>query len=154
MALARLKPGVTINQANADLARLIPIAMHSFPAPEGFSPALFEKANIQPDLHPLKKDVLGDVGDVLWVLMGSIVVVLLVACANVANLLLVRVEGRRQELAIRSALGAGRSNITGGLMLETPGAEPGGQRAGAGDSRLARCGLLVSMAPDRTAAAA
>ena len=83
------------------------------------APALFEQANIQADTHLLKKDVVGDVGDVLWVLMGSIVVVLLVACANVANLLLVRVEGRRQELAIRSALGAGRGNITAGLMFET-----------------------------------
>ena len=51
--------------------------------------------------------------------MGSIVVVLLVACANVANLLLVRVEGRRQELAVRSALGAGRRNITAGLLVES-----------------------------------
>jgi predicted permease len=117
--LARLKPGVTINQASADLERLIPIAIRSFPAPEGFSPAIFEKAKLLPDLYPLKKDVIGDVGDVLWVLMGSIAVVLLVACANVANLLLVRVEGRRQELAVRSALGAGRGNITAGLLLES-----------------------------------
>src|SRR3954451_4735158 len=118
-AFARLKPGVTINQVNADFARLMPVAIHSFPAPDGFSPALFEHANIQADINPLKKDVVGDVGDVLWVLMGSIMVVLLVACANVANLLLVRVEGRRQELAVRSALGAGRGNITAGLMFET-----------------------------------
>ncbi|HET6206527.1 MAG TPA: ABC transporter permease, partial [Terracidiphilus sp.] len=117
--LARVKPGVTINQASADLERLIPIAVRSFPAPDGFSPAIFEKAKLQPDLNPLKKDVVGDVGDVLWVLMGSIVVVLLVACANVANLLLVRVEGRRQELAVRSALGAGRGNITAGLLVES-----------------------------------
>jgi predicted permease len=117
--LARLKPGVTINQAAVDLERLIPIAVRSFPAPDGFSPAIFEKAKLQPDLNPLKKDVVGDVGDVLWVLMGSIVVVLLVACANVANLLLVRVEGRRQELAVRSALGAGRGNITAGLLVES-----------------------------------
>jgi predicted permease len=117
--LARLKPGVTINQVSADLERLIPIAIRSFPAPEGFSPAIFEKAKLLPDINPLKKDVIGDVGDVLWVLMGSIVLVLLVACANVANLLLVRVEGRRQELAVRSALGAGRGNITASLLLES-----------------------------------
>jgi predicted permease len=117
--LARLKPGVTIEQASADLARLIPVAIHSFPAPEGFSAAIFEKANFAMDLHSLKDDVVGDVGNVLWVLMGSIAIVLLVACANVANLLLVRVEGRRQELAIRSALGADRKNITTGLLLES-----------------------------------
>jgi hypothetical protein len=61
----------------------------------------------------------GDIGKVIWVLMGSIVIVLLVACANVANLLLVRVEGRRQELSVRSALGAGRANITAGLLIES-----------------------------------
>jgi len=118
-ALARLKPGVTMAQASADMARLIPISIRSFPAPDGFSISLFEKAQIQPNLHPLKKDVIGDVGNVLWVLMGSIAVVLLVACANVANLLLVRVEGRRQELAIRSALGAGWGRITGELLFES-----------------------------------
>ena len=117
--IARLKPGVTLEQASADLARLIPVAIHSFPAPQGFSPAIFEKANFGMDLHSLKNDVVGDVGNVLWVLMGSIAIVLLVACANVANLLLVRVEGRRQELAIRSALGAARKNITAGLLLES-----------------------------------
>src|SRR5262249_44589717 len=57
--------------------------------------------------------------NVLWVLMGSIAIVLLVACANVANLLLVRIEGRRQELAIRAALGADRTNIVAGLLLES-----------------------------------
>jgi predicted permease len=117
--LARLKPGVTLKQADADMDRLLPIAVRSFPAPEGFSAGLFEKVKINANLHTLKKDVVGDVGNVLWVLMGSIVVVLLVACANVANLLLVRVEGRRQELAIRSALGAGRTNITVGLLFES-----------------------------------
>jgi predicted permease len=118
-AVARLKPGVTMAQASADMARLLPIAIRSFPAPEGFSPALFEKAQIQPNLRPLKRDVIGDVGNVLWVLMGSIALVLLVACANVANLLLVRVEGRRQELAIRTALGAGRGRTTAGLLFES-----------------------------------
>jgi len=118
-ALARLKPGVTLKQANVDLDRLLPIAVRSFPPPDGFSAGLFEKVKISANLHTLKNDVVGDVGNVLWVLMGSIVVVLLVACANVANLLLVRVEGRRQELSIRSALGAGRANITMGLLFES-----------------------------------
>jgi predicted permease len=118
-AIARLKPGVNMAQASADMARLLPIVLRTFPAPEGFSASLFEKARISPNLRPLKQDVVGDVGKVLWVLMGSIVLVLLVACANVANLLLVRVEGRRQELAIRSALGAGRKRIAGELLFES-----------------------------------
>jgi predicted permease len=118
-ALARLKPGVTMAQASADMARLLPISIRSFPAPEGFSASLFEKAQFAPNLRPLKQDVVGDIGNVLWVLMGSIAVVLLIACANVANLLLVRVEGRRQELAVRAALGAGWKRIAADLLFES-----------------------------------
>ncbi len=118
-ALARLKPGVSMAQATADMARLLPVVSRTFPPPEGFSAGMFEKVRLGPNLRPLKQDVVGDVGDVLWVLMGSIVLVLLVACANVANLLLVRVEGRRQELAIRSALGAGRGRIASELLCES-----------------------------------
>src|SRR6202020_1434298 len=65
-AMARLKPGVTMAQASADVARMLPIADRSFPAPEGFSAALFEKAQIAPNLRPLKQDVVGDIGKVLW----------------------------------------------------------------------------------------
>jgi predicted permease len=118
-ALARLKPGTTLQQANADVARMLPIVMNSFPAPPGFSINLFKDAHIGPNVRPLKRDVVGDVGNVLWVLMGSIGMVLLIACANVANLLLVRMEGRKQELALRSALGAGWSRIAGELLLES-----------------------------------
>jgi predicted permease len=118
-AIARLKPGTTLAQANADQARLLPVAIHSFPPWEGFSTEDFEKARLGPDLHPLKQDVIGNIGAVLWVLMGSIAIVLLVACANVANLLLVRIEGRRQELAIRYALGAGRGHITAAILVES-----------------------------------
>src|SRR6267378_3799661 len=117
--LARLKPGVTLEQVNADVARMLPIVMTSFPAPPGFSIKLFEDAHIGPNVRPLKRDVVGDVGSVLWVLMGSISMVLLIACANVANLLLVRVEGRRQELALRAALGASWGRIAGELWLES-----------------------------------
>jgi predicted permease len=118
-ALARLKPGVTMAQASADIARMIPIVLRSFAAPDGFSTALFEKARIAPNLRPLKQDVIGNVANVLWVLMGSIAMVLLVACANVANLLLVRVEGRRQELAIRAALGAPWGRTAADLLFES-----------------------------------
>jgi predicted permease len=118
-ALARLKPGVTMEQASTDLNRLIPVSIHSFPAPDGFSIKLFENVGLTTNLRPLKKDVIGDIGNVLWVLTGSLAMVLLIACANVANLLLVRVEGRRQELAIRNALGAGRGRIAGDLLFES-----------------------------------
>jgi predicted permease len=117
--VARLPGGVTLEQANADVARMLPIVMSSFPAPEGFSIKLFEDAHIAPNLRPLKKVVVGDAGSVLWILMGSIGMVLLIACANVGNLLLVRVEGRRQELALRAALGAGWGRIAADLLLES-----------------------------------
>ncbi len=117
--LARMKPGVTIQQVSADLQRLIPVAIDTFPTPVGFSKDLFKAAQFRTNLRPLKHDVVGDVGSVLWVLMGSIIGVLLIACANVANLLLVRVEGRRQELAVRSALGAGWQRIARDLLLES-----------------------------------
>jgi len=117
--VARLKPGVTIEQVNADMARMLPIVMNSFPTPPGFSIKLFQDARIAPNAKPLKTEVVGDIGNVLWVLMGSIGMVLLIACANVANLLLVRIEGRRQELALRSALGAGWGRIAAELLFES-----------------------------------
>ncbi|HTS11242.1 MAG TPA: ABC transporter permease [Candidatus Limnocylindrales bacterium] len=117
--LARLKSGMTLEQANSDVARMIPIVFSSFPAPPGFSLDLFKHANIAPNVRPLKRDVVGDVGKLLWVLMGSIGMVLLIACANVANLLLVRAEGRQQELAIRRALGASRGRIAAELLFES-----------------------------------
>jgi predicted permease len=145
--LARLKPGVTLEQANADVARMLPIVMNSFPAPEGFSIKLFENAHIAPQIRPLKQDVVGDIGNVLWVVMGSIGLVMLIVCANVANLLLVRVESRRQELALRAALGAGRGRIAGELFLESAILGFIGSIIGLG---LAYAGLriLVSVAPE------
>jgi putative ABC transport system permease protein len=117
--IARLKPGVTLTQANADLGRMIPLVNTKFAPPPGFSVKLFEDARIAPDLRPLKHDVVGDLGKVLWVLMGSIGVVMLIACANVANLLLVRTDGRRQELAVRAAIGASSRQIAGELLMES-----------------------------------
>ena len=144
--IARLKPGVTLTQANADIARLIPIAQASFPPPPGFSVKIFQEAHIQPALRPLHQDVVGELGKVLWVLMGSIEVVLLSACANVANLLLVRAETRQQELAIRQALGASRRRIAGELLLESLVLGLVGGAAGLGFA-WAALRLLVSMAP-------
>ncbi|MGA3188157.1 MAG: ABC transporter permease [Bryobacteraceae bacterium] len=118
-AVARLKPGVSIEQASADIARMIPIALDSFPAPTGYNKSMFVEARLAPLIKPLKQALVGDIGKVLWVLMGTIGIVLLIACANVANLLLVRADGRRQELAIRAALGAGWAQIGRELMMES-----------------------------------
>jgi predicted permease len=117
--VGRLKPGVTLVQANADLARMLPMASEKFAPPSGFSVKMFEAARIGPNLRFLKDDLLGDIGNTLWVLMGTVGMVLLIACANVANLLLVRADGRRQELAIRAALGAGWGRIARELLLES-----------------------------------
>jgi predicted permease len=146
-AIARLKPGVTLQQANADLARMQPIVMNSFPAPEGFSIKIFQQAQIGPNVRPLKQDVVGDVGNTLWVLMGSIGMVLLIACANVANLLLVRVEGRRQELAVRGALGASRGRLAAELLLESIVLGLLGSAIGLGLA-YAALRVLVELAPD------
>jgi predicted permease len=118
-SVARLKPGRTLAEANADVARMLPLALERFPTPPGFSKKMFEEARIAPNLRPFKQDLVHDVGKVLWVLMGTIGMVLLIACANVANLLLVRAEARQQELAVRAALGAGRAELARELLLES-----------------------------------
>jgi putative ABC transport system permease protein len=117
--IARLKPGVTLAHANADVARILPIWFETWPVPLGLDKTLFKNAGFAPALRPLKQDLVGSITEVLWVLMGTIGVVLLIACANVANLLLVRVEGRQTELATRAALGAGRGRIARELILES-----------------------------------
>ena len=117
--VARLKPGVSMQQANADVERMLPIWLKTWPTPAGLDRKIFENAKLAPALRPLKQEVVGNISDVLWVLMGTIGVVLLIACANVANLLLVRVEGRQQELATRAALGAGWSRIARELLHES-----------------------------------
>ncbi len=117
--IARLKPGVTIPQADADIARMIPVWLKSWPPPPGFTTTLFENARFAPEFEPLKELVVGNVGATLWILMGTLGLVLLIACANVANLLLVRAEGRQQELAIRAALGAAWTRIAREMLLES-----------------------------------
>ena len=87
----------------------------------GFSATREAIANwrITPVVRPLKDDMVGGVASALWVLMGAIGAVLLVACANIANLMLVRADARRQELAVRAALGAVPARIARELLVES-----------------------------------
>ena len=117
--IARLKPGVTLAEANADLARLLPIWLDAWPEPR---PGFREEVvgwRVVPAVRSLQDEVIGGVAGMLWVLMGTVGAVLLVACANIANLLLARADARRHELAIRAALGAGRKRIAGELFRES-----------------------------------
>ena len=145
-SLARVRPGATPDAVAADAARLVPVAIGAFPPFPGFSAKLFQDVHLAPVIRPLKDDIVGDIGRVLWVLMGTIAVVLLIACANVANLLLVRTDGRQQELAIRAALGAGRGRIAKELIVESVVLGVAGGLVGLG---LAYAGvrLLVAIAP-------
>ncbi len=117
--IARLKPGVTIAQANADVARMLPIWMDSWSNGPGTNGRFYENWRIAPAIGPLKQEVVGNVGSVLWVVMGTIGLVMLIACANVTNLLLVKAESRQQELAVRASLGAGWGRIVRELLLES-----------------------------------
>ena len=117
--IARLRPGVTVSQANADVARLLNVWMDSWTNGPGSDPHWYRNWRIAPALQPLKETVVGSIHAMLWVVMGTIGVVMLIACTNVANLLLVRADTRQQELAVRSALGAGRWRIARELLLES-----------------------------------
>src|SRR5262249_2583774 len=112
--IARLKPGVTVATANQDLTRV----WKAWAESEGVSKVL-DQLQIQPNLRPLKKDVVGDIGPMLRLLMGALGLVLLLVCANVANLVLVRAQSRQQEFAIRAALGAGWSRIAREVLVES-----------------------------------
>lgn len=112
--VARLKPGISLAQANEDIARVLSI----WGARNGWSQAL-KQLQVKPNIHPLKQDVVGDVGAVLKILMGSLAIMLLLICANVANLVLVRAQARRDEFAIRAALGAAWRRIAHQVVIES-----------------------------------
>ena len=107
-AFARMKPGVTLAQANDDMARWLRTL-----------PPNFERLGMSPWIRPLAEEIVGNVRDVLWILFGAVGVVLLIACGNVANLFLVRGEARQHELALRAALGATRGRIARTLLAES-----------------------------------
>ena len=145
--VARLEPGVTIAEASADVARMVPIWMRSWPMVPGVDASIYETWQITPALRPLSDELVGNVARVLWVLFGAIGLVLLVACVNVAGLMLVRMEGRQTELALRAALGAGRGRIVRALLAESTILALAGGALGVGLAAVS-IQLLVSHGPD------
>ncbi|MBL8215054.1 MAG: ABC transporter permease [Bryobacterales bacterium] len=148
MAVARLRPGVTLEQANADVGRMIGIELERFPPPNGMSRKMMDDARLGPAVRWWKDELLGDIGKSLWVVMATIGMVLLIACANVANLLLVRAEGRAQELAVRAALGAGRGRIARELLMESQTLALAGGLLGIGFA-IGVVKLVIAMSPAR-----
>ena len=144
--LARLKPGVTLTEAQADLDRIRPIWVDAWPLFPGMTAEQFASWRLAAVVHPLKDDLVGGVSSMLWVLMGAIGAVLLIACANIANLMLVRADARRPEFAVRAALGALPGRIARELLVESLVLGAAGSLAGL---LLAYAGLraLVAIGP-------
>jgi putative ABC transport system permease protein len=143
-AVGRLRDGVTIEEAQADLSRVFPQAWEKFPGgpvASSSSPDLYEV-----DLRSLRTDLVGPVANLLWVLLGGVSMVLLIACANVANLFLVRAEGKDGEMAVRVAMGASSRRITWEYLKESLLL---GLLGGLGGLVLAQVGLrsLLALAP-------
>jgi predicted permease len=108
-AVGRLRRGVSLEEAEREMATILPRITENFPG--DLTQEMLKQAGIAPVLHPLKQDVVGEVETPLWILLGTVGFVLLVASANVANLFLVRADGRHREVAVRVALGANRRDI-------------------------------------------
>lgn len=118
--VARLAPGVTVEQSQRELATVLPRMAESFPRLESGSSTASWLADVEPTpvVVPLRDEVTGGIARTLWILAAAAWLVLLVAWANVANLLLIRADARQPELAVRRALGAGRLRTATHFLAE------------------------------------
>ena len=116
-AVARLKPHVRVDEATTQLVPLVQRALREIVQSETYR-AFLTEGRYRPLVHSMKEDVIGSVREPLLILLGTVGMVLLVACGNVANLCLVRAEARQREMAVRAALGASRGSLVRKLLAE------------------------------------
>jgi putative ABC transport system permease protein len=114
--IARLRTGVSPAAAATELGLYLPHLLEEFPV--DIPPEMFAQAHLAPVVKPLRDVIVGDVARLLWILLGAVVLLLSIACANVASLFMVRAEGAQRDLAIRMALGAGRATIIAQYLSE------------------------------------
>ncbi len=117
--VARIADGSTLGQVRAELEAMISNLVEIFPD-EGAAPIL-ANAGFRPLVDPAREVVVGDIEATLWILLGAVGFLLLIVCANVANLFLVRSEARHGEVAIRAALGESRGRLAGSVLFESLG---------------------------------
>jgi len=146
--VARLAPNVDVATAERELVAVLPRMVEDWPnlAPNVPTKMLLDQAKPRPFLVPLKDDVTGGIAKTLWLVAAAAGLVLLVACANVTNLVLVRADARQRELAVREALGAGRAKVLAHFLAESAVITAIAGAAGVGVAAMA-IRVLVSVGP-------
>ena len=145
-ALGRLKPGVQPDQAERHLEPLVQRAMREYIQSANYR-AFLTEGRYRPLVHAMREDIIGGVREPLWILLGTVGLVLLIACGNVANLSLVRAEARQREIAVRIALGSSRASLVRRLLAEAAVLSAIGTALGVGLSAVA-VPMLLRLAPE------